>query len=136
MATSPHPPCPCASGLTYKKCCRLLHHGRPATTPEALMRSRFSAYALGLSEYILATTDPDGPMWQHDRDAWLASIEAFSANTGLSSLNVLGARVDGEQGTVLFQCLLTQGNGAQLFSEESAFVRHEGLWKYHSGKVT
>ncbi len=57
--------CPCrsseASSKTYGECCGPWHQGlqeRPqrfAPTPEALMRSRYSAYALHLSDYLLAT---------------------------------------------------------------------------------
>ena len=32
--------CPCGSGISYRDCCGPLHQGKPAPTPEALMRSR------------------------------------------------------------------------------------------------
>ena len=42
------PECPCGSGTPYDACCGVLHRGeRQAATPEELMRSRYSAYALG-----------------------------------------------------------------------------------------
>ena len=63
-------PCPCHSGRTYGACCRPWHHGAPAPTPEALMRSRFAAYALGLVDHIVATTDPKGPQWQRHAASW------------------------------------------------------------------
>lgn len=53
--------CPCESGKTYGACCGLWHAGvasqppRYAPTPEALMRSRYSAYVLRLGDYLLAT---------------------------------------------------------------------------------
>ncbi len=51
-------PCPCGSGATYAACCEPLHAGAPAGNAEALMRSRYSAYVLGLEPYLLATWDP------------------------------------------------------------------------------
>ena len=60
--TAPHTPCPCQSGQAYGECCGVWHHGIDesvhATTPEALMRSRYSAYVLGLLDYLLKTWHP------------------------------------------------------------------------------
>ena len=54
-----HTPCPCGSGQTYVECCGLWHaglnEGRHAPTPEALMRSRYSAYVLGCTDYLRAS---------------------------------------------------------------------------------
>ena len=75
--TTPSPRlCPCQSGLRYKRCCRPLHQGAPAPSPEALMRSRYSAYALGLVDYIIDTTLPAGPHWQADRSAWASELQS------------------------------------------------------------
>lgn len=51
--------CPCLSGNTYGECCEQLHRGeRIAPTAEQLMRSRFSAFAVGDVEYLLASWHP------------------------------------------------------------------------------
>lgn len=65
--------CPCSSGETYALCCGPIHAGEPAPTAERLMRSRFSAFALGDAAYLLrswhASTRPqrvdldDGLVW-------------------------------------------------------------------------
>ena len=56
----------------YNDCCGRFHGGQVAATPEQLMRSRFSAFALGLTDYLLATWHPrtrpmldlsDNPEW-------------------------------------------------------------------------
>ena len=57
--------CPCGSDKAYGDCCGLYHAGwhtgapntprLHAPTPEALMRSRYSAYALKLAGYLLGT---------------------------------------------------------------------------------
>lgn len=39
-------------------CCGRFHAGAPAPDAEALMRSRYSAYVLGLEGYLLATWHP------------------------------------------------------------------------------
>lgn len=64
MATDAFPVrCPCGSGAPYAACCGPLHAGRAAadptaTTAEALMRSRYSAYAVGDVDYLLASWHP------------------------------------------------------------------------------
>ncbi|AAT89465.1 zinc-binding protein [Leifsonia xyli subsp. xyli] len=45
--------CPCTSGERYDACCGPLHAGSPSPTAERLMRSRFSAFALGDGGYLL-----------------------------------------------------------------------------------
>ncbi|GIL89723.1 hypothetical protein Vretimale_16614 [Volvox reticuliferus] len=53
-------PCPCDSGKAYKKCCGAVHRGDAvASTPEATLRARFSAYVKGNAEYLIGTTHPD-----------------------------------------------------------------------------
>ena len=51
--------CPCGSGATYVACCGPLHIGSTtAATAEQLMRSRYSAFAVGDADYLLATWHP------------------------------------------------------------------------------
>src|SRR5689334_9579352 len=89
MKISPNDPCPCHSGLKYKKCCRPYHNGMPAPSPEALMRSRYSAYALNKPDYIMQTTHPEGPHWHENPAAWRVELEAFSLGTRFEGLQIL-----------------------------------------------
>lgn len=51
--------CPCLSGETYAECCGPYHRGEAdAPTAERLMRSRYSAFAVGNAAYLLATWHP------------------------------------------------------------------------------
>jgi SEC-C motif-containing protein len=51
-------PCLCGSQLTYGDCCQTFHSGEKIpTTAEALMRSRYTAYALRDGAYLQATWD-------------------------------------------------------------------------------
>ena len=51
--------CPCGLAATYDDCCGRLHRGQArAATPEQLMRSRFSAYAVHDEPYLLRTWHP------------------------------------------------------------------------------
>ncbi|WP_339651348.1 YchJ family protein [Halopseudomonas pelagia] len=50
--------CPCGTGKQYHECCQPLHTDAPALDAEQLMRSRYSAYALGLVDYLVSSTLP------------------------------------------------------------------------------
>ena len=46
-------PCPCGSNKPFAQCCEPYLQGKAiAPTPEALMRSRYSAYAMHQFDYI------------------------------------------------------------------------------------
>ena len=51
--------CPCGSGRLLEACCGQFHSGERAPDAEILMRSRYSAYVLGLEDYLQATWHPD-----------------------------------------------------------------------------
>ena len=56
--------CGCNSGRTYAQCCKLLHsRERISTTPEELVRARYSAFANRIPDFLIATTDPMGEEW-------------------------------------------------------------------------
>ncbi|MCU1437526.1 MAG: motif domain protein, partial [Naasia sp.] len=67
------PDCPCGSGQPYAECCEPLHLGAAAATAEALMRSRYSAFALGLPDYVRSTWHPStrpGSLDLDDDSTW------------------------------------------------------------------
>jgi SEC-C motif-containing protein len=127
--------CPCHSRKKAHRCCGPYLSGKPAPTPTALMRSRFAAYAVGRPDYIMATTDPSGPGFQADTDAWIASIEQFTAVTRFRDLSILDASPDTEDtATVTFLATLDQAGQDVSFSERSTFHKgRDGRWRYHSG---
>ena len=75
------PNCPCGSGNPLSQCCGHYHSGTPAPCAELLMRSRYSAYVLGLVDYLVATTLP-AQQQALDRDA-MAAWSAQSTWLGL-----------------------------------------------------
>lgn len=138
MTGLPNSLCPCASSRKYKRCCRPLHQGLDAPSPEALMRSRFSAFALGLIHYLIDTTLPLGPQWKPDRTAWEHSLTQFCATTRFGKLQILERPPPNErspdEGQVTFHAELSGPRGDLSFSERSRFVRVAGRWLYHSGQ--
>lgn len=55
--------CFCGNNQPFSQCCQPLHQGQPAQSAEQLMRSRYSAFAIGEVAYIVATTLPAQQAW-------------------------------------------------------------------------
>lgn len=130
---APNQKCPCHSGKKYKRCCRPLHGGEPAPTPEALMRSRYAAYALGLVDYVIDTTAVSGPRARPDRQVWAAEVADFGARMRFEGLAILGTGEKGDEGWVHFKAVLKEGDEDASFEERSGFVKVSGRWLYASG---
>jgi SEC-C motif-containing protein len=127
--------CPCSSGRTYKRCCLPFHAGKPAPTPEALMRSRYSAYAIAAIDYLIETTDPSGPYHRDDRAVWAGEIEQFCATTRFERLTIEFTSIadDGLGGEVRFLAKLSRAGVDVSFTEHSRFSKLADRWLYHSG---
>jgi SEC-C motif-containing protein len=122
-------PCPCGRPLRYADCCKPAHDGVPATTAEALMCSRYSAYVLGLEDYLLATWHPT------TRPAALDLASQSPAPTWLG-LSVKEHRADGDRATVEFVARMRVGGGsARRQHELSRFLREGGRWFYVDGDL-
>ncbi|MBT3222361.1 MAG: hypothetical protein HN348_25080 [Proteobacteria bacterium] len=98
------------------------------------MRSRYAAYAKGLTDYIMATTDREGPHWRSDRDEWSAEIEAFCNQTKFEGLTILDAPPPkGDSATVTFRTTLSRNGQDKGFTEKSLFRQFNGRWHYVKG---
>lgn len=120
--------CPCGSGEPYPGCCGPAHAGVPVPTAEALMRSRYSAFALGLGDYLLASWHPSTRPADLDPDpdvSWrrLQIVEAVAGGP------------DDAEGEVEFRASYRSPAGAGLLHERSRFVREDGCWTYLTGDV-
>ena len=122
------PACPCDSGHPLVACCGRYHSGTPAPSAELLMRSRYSAYVLGLIDYLVATTLPVQQPGL-DRQA-MATWSAGSVWLGLEveQSEVLGGTP--EHARVTFTARWHDTDGNHSHRECSAFVLHEGQWYF------
>ena len=131
QASSPAEQCPCGSGVPYTQCCAPDHTGTAtAPTAEALMRSRYTAFALGRSDYLLATWHPDTRPADLTPDTpplrWLGLvIHAHHAGQATDTT-----------GTVQFTARYKAGGRAGRLTETSRFVRLAGRWVYLEGDVS
>jgi len=126
---SPNAPCPCGSGNKYKKCCQPYHKGARLKDALTLMKSRYSAYAVGQSHYIIATTHPDNPDHREDQSSWAEEIDVFCQQTDFLGLEILEF-IDGErEAFVTFRAFLSSGE----ILERSRFLLTGDRWLYESG---
>ena len=121
--------CPCGSGLSYAECCGRLHDGTAAAaTAEQLMRSRYSAFAVGDPAYLLATWDPA------TRPRTL-ELDPGVRWTGLEVLATSGGGLFDAEGTVAFRAHSRTGGGESVQAERSRFRRVAGRWVYVDGDL-
>jgi SEC-C motif-containing protein len=121
--------CPCGLPLPYKECCgRFIDGGETAPDAERLMRSRYTAYALGREPYLLATWHPDtrrpvGHLQGKLKPKWVG-------------LTVLEHRQqDADHATVAFVARYKLGGMAMNMEETSRFTRLDGRWYYLDGEA-
>jgi len=112
--------CPCGNSDSCNNCCgRYIDGGENAPSPEALMRSRYCAYTLGKSDYLLNTwhesTRPDVLELQDDKTRW-------------SGLTIVSAAPIAEDATKI------NGKAGKLH-ERSRFVKQGSRWYYVDGEV-
>lgn len=120
-------PCPCDSEQPYGECCGPWHiglsQGVHASTPQALMRSRYSAYALGQIDYLLAT--------------WHVSTAPGELELGpvkWLGLEVRDFETSGDSGVVEFVARYRVDGRAERMHETSRFVRQDERWYYIDGQ--
>ncbi|GAA2423200.1 YchJ family metal-binding protein [Actinomadura vinacea] len=123
----PAGPCSCGLPSAYGECCGRLHRGETqAKTAEQLMRSRYSAFAVQDSAYLLKSWHP----------TTRPPAVGFEDDLRWDGLEILGTS-DGSpfhtKGTVEFRAHYTQGGRKGQLHELSTFTRHDGAWVYLNG---
>jgi SEC-C motif-containing protein len=117
--------CPCGSDTNAIKCCLPYISGVPAPGPEALMRSRYTAYTLHNADYIYNTTHP-AERRHHNK----ADILAWAKSCYWLKLEVLKA----EGSMVAFKAYyLDSSLKPQVHHERSFFEMADGKWYYKTG---
>ena len=123
--------CRCDSGKPFARCCGPILAGKEqARTPKQLMRSRYTAYALGgHGEYLLKTWHPNtlGPLSAEILD---------EVSLDWRGLEILDEDQKGDRGRVDFKASYVDEDGkSRIHHEHSAFLRVKGKWLYVEGKM-
>ena len=128
------PSCHCGSGQSYQACCEPFVSGASqATTAEALMRSRYSAYVEGAIDYLGDTLHPNHRAdW--DREATRRWSEGAEWH-GLDIVDVEAGQPEDREGVVEFIASFTEDGHSRRHHERSRFARQGGRWYYVDGDV-
>jgi len=126
--------CPCGSGLAYSECCEPYISGaKNAPTPEALMRSRYSAYVVHAIDYIIDTS--------HDFIKGMLNYESTkkwsekSKWLGLKIISVEGGTDGYSRGKVHFEATYEMDALHYVHDEIAVFVKKDERWFYYEGEV-
>ena len=123
--------CPCGSGESYSECCKPLHEGKPARNAAAVMRARYSAYALQAIPYLETSTHPD-KREEVDSDAssqWAKSAEWL----GLEILQSQAVEPDVE--LVEFTAHYTSEGERLIHHEVARFEKQDEHWYFYEGEL-
>lgn len=130
--------CPCTSGLPYRDCCRPFHkRQREAATPEALMRSRYAAFARKEAGYLLHTLHAGHPDRKQPEAEMLKAIRASTAAFRYLGLSILDQRPADARGIaqVLFYARIFEKGRDRSFVELSDFSHDGKGFRYIDGKL-
>lgn len=130
--------CECGSRRDYFDCCGPYIEGHePPPTAEALIRSRYTAYARGEPQgidWLVTSHDPRtrSPTLREDVAAWARSARF----TGLEVREVERGGPEDREGFVTFAARFEEAGKRQTLSERSRFRRDdEDRWVYVDGTV-
>lgn len=125
--------CHCGSGRPFDDCCGPYLAGAPAPTAEALMRSRYSAFATGNIDYLEETLLPETRQ-DFDR-AQVAEWAQSSEWTGLEIRSTEAGRAGDEEGVVEFVARFRMQGKDYIHQETSSFRKRDGRWFYVDGTM-
>ena len=126
--------CPCGSKKKYKKCCKIFHDGKIPNTALELMKSRYCAYSVGNSKYIMNTTHVLNCDYSENKNTWEKHIKQFMTDTSFNSLEIIEF-IDGlTESYVTFKANIEINNIDSSFVEKSKFVKEKSRWFYLSAE--
>ena len=116
--------CFCCSQKTYAECCQPFHLGQQyASTAEALMRSRYSAFCTGDAEYLFATLHPN----------FRQSDEREQLKNSMGKTEWLGLKIITHTTEQVEFVAFYRTNKVEQLHERSNFIREENRWFYTNG---
>ena len=126
--------CHCGSNKTYQTCCKPYHDlTKNIPTPEALLRTRFSAYVLKLTSFIQSTMLPPA-LLQFDENVIKTGFTKYI------KLTILDQQIisPDKEATITFEVSYQEhphDSITQKFLETSIFKKVNKKWFYIDGVV-
>lgn len=130
--------CPCDSGARYAACCGPAHRGaREPADAVALMRSRYSAFAVGDADYLWRTLHEDHVDRSVPRVELLRAPRDVCRRRRFLGLTILDHAEPDADGVarVLFAARVFEA-GRDVSIVEASMFRHDGTgWRYLDGDL-
>ena len=121
--------CHCGNTKAYSECCEpFISGGELPETPEALMRSRYSAFCVKDTQYLKDTTDPQLQVDWAANDEW-ANKAVFTG------LEIIRTAQEKNKGTVEFKAHFTIDGAEHTHHEIATFRRNQGQWYFRDGRI-
>ena len=119
--------CPCDSQKSYSSCCEPFITGKQIPeTPEALMRSRYTAYNI---DYIKETMRGSALMGFQESEA-----KRWAKRVRWIKLHVFNSVIENSNlGYVEFDAQFVEGSHLKSLHENSKFLREQARWYYVGG---
>lgn len=125
--------CPCNSGQEFDVCCGALLRGEAATTPEALMRARFTAFVSGDVAFLERTMAGEA-MADFDRPAVEKAMQGVEG-LGVEVRTISGGGPDDVEGTVEYVARFKSHGKPIAHHERALFRREDKAWLYIDGEA-
>lgn len=131
------PACPCSSGLALRTCCLPYLDGKAlAPTPTALMRSRYSAFALKAVDHLWRTLAREHEDRSRPEADVRRELRATCSTYKYPGLTILDAKGEDPAAPawVLFHARVFEKGKERSFVEASRFIFEDGAWRYLDGQ--
>ncbi len=99
------------------------------------MRSRYSAFALGLGSYLVETLSATHEDRAHDPKALALALSRAKDTQRFMGLEILESSEDQDRGAVRFFARVFERGVDKSFTEKSTFAKEGGAWKYVDGEI-
>ncbi|MCA8941690.1 MAG: hypothetical protein KDB80_03950 [Planctomycetes bacterium] len=124
--------CTCGSARPERKCCGPILAGKKlAETPEALVRARFTAFARGDLEFLVASCHPK-TVCRFDPEV----NRSWAEQSEFHGLEIVACRpgAAADSAIVEFRAAFTSDGMRRQHHEISEFRRVDGRWTFYDGK--
>ncbi|WP_236545843.1 YchJ family protein [Tenacibaculum maritimum] len=124
--------CLCNSSKTYSNCCKKAHDNIfTVATAISLMRSRYTAFALGNIEYLQKSHHSSTRPSKREKEEilqWTKTVQWLK----LELLNTTQGDINSDKGTVEFKAFFIENGILDCIHENSVFYKENKHWVYHS----